>query len=93
VLQLSAATRRDNLETFPDFEALDEVPTLGVSVGLGTIVEQSRRVVLVMTGAEKHATVSRLHRCSGFTPDWPASFIYDCRNPAIFVDRLASPAG
>jgi glucosamine-6-phosphate deaminase len=92
VLRLSAATRRDNLETFPDFEALDEVPTLGVSVGLGTIVEQSRRVVLVMTGAEKRAAVSRLRRCVDFTPDWPASFIYGCQNPAIFVDRFASPA-
>ena len=92
VIRLSAATRRDNLETFPEFEALDEVPTLGVSVGLGTIVEQSRRVVLVMTGAEKRAAVSRLRRCADFTPDWPASFIYRCQNPTILVDRFASPA-
>ncbi len=92
VIQLSAATRCDNLETFPDFGALDEVPTLGVSVGLGTIVEQSRRVVLVMTGEEKRAAVSRLRRCADFTSDWPASFIYRCQNPTIFVDRFASPA-
>jgi glucosamine-6-phosphate deaminase len=92
LIQLSTATRRDNLETFPGFTSLDEVPTLGVGVGLGTIVEQSRRVILVMTGPEKRAAVSRLRRCADFTPDWPASFIYRCQNPAIFVDRFASPA-
>ena len=91
VIQLSLATRRDNLETFPGFASLDEVPTLGVSVGLGTIAEQSRRVILVMTGAEKRAAVSRLRRCADFTSDWPASFIFRSRNPTVFVDLLASP--
>jgi len=91
VIRLSTATRRDNLETFPDFANLDEVPELGVSVGLGTIVELSRRVALVMTGTEKRAAVSRLRRCTGFTSDWPASFIYSCRNPGVLVDQLASP--
>ena len=91
VIRLSLATRRDNLETFPGFASLDEVPTLGVSVGLGTIAEQSRRVILVMTGAEKRAAVFRLRRCADFTSDWPASFIFRCRNSTVFVDRLASP--
>ena len=91
VVQLSAATRSDNLETFPEFGSLDEVPTLGVSVGLGTIVEQSRHVTLVMTGVEKRAAVSRLRGCADFTSDWPASFIYRCQNPTILVDRFASP--
>jgi glucosamine-6-phosphate deaminase len=91
VIRLSAATRRDNLETFPDFASLDELPEFGVGVGLGTIVEQSRRVVLVMTGTEKRDAALRLRRCSDFTPDWPASFIYRCRNPMILLDRFASP--
>ena len=92
VIRLSTATRRDNLETFPDFASLEEVPEFGVGVGLGTIVEHSRRVALVLTGTDKRAAVSRLSRCADFTPDWPASFIYRCRNPRILVDRLASPA-
>ena len=62
------ATRRDNLETFPDFGNLDEVPEFGVSVGLGTIVEQSRRVVLVMTGASKREAVIRLRGCADSNP-------------------------
>ena len=70
----------------------DEVPELGVGVGLGTIVEQSRRVVMVMTGREKRAAVFRLRRCADFTAEWPASFIYRCENPMILVDRFASPA-
>ncbi len=92
VIQISTATRRDNLETFPDFASLDEVPKLGIGVGLGTIARQSRRVALVMTGADKRAAVLRLRRCADFTSDWPASFIYRCQNPVILVDRLASPA-
>ena len=92
VIRLSTATRRDNLETFPGFSSLDEVPKLGVSVGLGTIAEQARRVMLVMTGVEKRAALLRLRRCTDFTPEWPASFVYRCRNPMILVDRLASPA-
>ncbi len=92
VIELSAATRRDNLETFPGFANLAEVPSLGVSVGLGTIAEQARRVVLVITGAEKRSAVLRLRRCTDFTPEWPASFIYRCQNPLVLVDRFASPA-
>jgi 6-phosphogluconolactonase/glucosamine-6-phosphate isomerase/deaminase len=63
-----------------------------VGVGLGTIVEKSRRVVLVMTGADKRAAVARLRQCADFTSEWPASFIYRCQNPMILVDRFASPA-
>lgn len=92
VIQLSTATRRDNLETFPEFDSLDEVPKLGVGVGLGTIARRSRRVALIMTGVDKRAAVLRLRRCADFTPDWPASFIYRCQDPVILVDRLASPA-
>jgi glucosamine-6-phosphate deaminase len=91
VVPISLATRRDNRETFPGFASLDQVPTLGVSVGLGTIAEQSRRVVLVATGAEKRDAVSRLRRYTDFTPEWPASFIFRCRHPRVLVDRSASP--
>lgn len=91
VIRLSEATRRDNLETFPDFGSLDELPEFGVGVGLGTIVEQSRRVVLVMIGEGKRAAADRLGRCTDFTPDWPASFIYRCRSPRILLDRAANP--
>jgi glucosamine-6-phosphate deaminase len=91
VIRLETATRRDNLETFPDFGSLDELPEFGVGVGLGTIVEQSRRVVLVMIGEGKRAAAHRLSRCTDFTPDWPASFIYRCRSPRILLDSAASP--
>ena len=35
VVTLAEQTRRNNMATFPDFHALDEVPRFGVSVGLG----------------------------------------------------------
>ena len=90
VIRLSAATRRDNLETFPDFGSLEELPEFGVGVGLGTIVEHSRRVVLVITGTGKRDAALRLHRCADFTSAWPASFIYRCQSPMILLDRFAS---
>jgi len=91
VIRLSDTTRRDNLETFTGFRSLEQVPELGVSVGLATVVEQSRRVVLVMTGGERRAAVQRLRDCAGFDPDWPASVIYVCPNPTILVDHAALP--
>ena len=91
VIRLSEATRRDNLETFPGFGSLDELPEFGVGVGLRTIIEQSRRVVLVVTGSHKRGAVLRLRSCADFTPDWPASFIYRCRSPMILLDRAANP--
>jgi len=90
VIRLSMATRRDNLETFPDFGSLEELPEFGVGVGLGTIVEHSRRVVLVITGTGKRDAALRLHRCADFTSAWPASFIYRCQSPMILLDRFAS---
>src|SRR5262245_4384779 len=53
IIALAEATRQDNLSTFPQFKSLVEVPTHGVSVGLGTIVRASREAILVMHGAGK----------------------------------------
>jgi glucosamine-6-phosphate deaminase len=88
VVQLAATTRRDNLATFPDFGSLAEVPTHGVSVGLGTIAA-ARRVRLVLQGAEKAGATARLLALDGFDPAWPASLVYACADPEIWVDRAA----
>src|SRR5690606_32844684 len=90
IVELAPSTRRDNLSTFPAFASLDEVPTHGVSVGLGTIARLSRRVVLVMHGSHKRHAATRLAQCSDFTPDWPASVIYRCSQPLVLLDRAAA---
>jgi len=89
IVTLAETTRRDNLLTFPLFKGLNEVPTRGVSVGLGTIRLLSRRVVLLLHGAGKRAALKRLCSCRGFDPLWPASFIFECPNSLIFLDKEA----
>jgi glucosamine-6-phosphate deaminase len=90
VLALAESTRRDNLVTFPAFDSLDEVPTHGVSVGLGTIAA-ARVLRLVLHGAEKRFAAARLLDLDTFDPAWPASIVHDHSDAEIWLDRDALP--
>jgi glucosamine-6-phosphate deaminase len=90
VVRLAEQTRRDNLETFPSFGGdLDRVPHYGVTVGVGTIRDQSRQVVMVAHGAPKAHAVRRVAEAGRYQPGWPATILADCANPLLFVDRTA----
>ena len=93
IVTLAETTRRDNLATFPAFRSLDEVPTHGVSVGLGTITRLSRRVRLVIHGDAKRSTAARVLDATGFDPAWPATFISGCPDARIWLDAAAVPGG
>jgi glucosamine-6-phosphate deaminase len=88
VLELAESTRRDNLATFPDFASLDEVPTHGVSVGLGTIAA-ARTLRLVLHGADKRYAARRLLELDRFDPSWPASIVHEHADAMVFVDEEA----
>jgi glucosamine-6-phosphate deaminase len=90
VLPLAEQTRRDNMATFPDFATLDDVPRFGVSVGLGTIVEESLAVAMVLTGAAKRASAARVLAATDHDPAWPATFIHRCPQPRILLDAAAA---
>jgi glucosamine-6-phosphate deaminase len=90
VVALAESTRRDNLVTFPAFGSLDDVPTHGVSVGLGTIAA-ARALRLVLHGEEKRPAVSRLLELDGFDPAWPASIVHEHADAEIWLDRAAQP--
>ncbi|HEY4412745.1 MAG TPA: 6-phosphogluconolactonase [Gaiellaceae bacterium] len=90
VVALAETTRRDNLATFPDFASVDEVPTHGVSVGLGTIAG-ARALRLVLHGAGKRAATERLLALDSFDPSWPASIVHEHDDAEIWVDREALP--
>lgn len=92
VITLADTTRRDNLATFPGFRSIDEVPTHGVSVGLGTIARCSRAVRLVITGAGKRPTAARVLHAATFDPAWPATFIHGCPDPGVWLDAAADPS-
>jgi glucosamine-6-phosphate deaminase len=90
VVEIAETTRRDNLATFPGFASLEEVPTHGVSVGLGTIAA-SRALRLVLHGAHKQAATARVLELDAFDPAWPVSIVHEHGDAEIWVDRLALP--
>jgi glucosamine-6-phosphate deaminase len=90
VLPIAETTRRDNLVTFPEFTGLDDVPRLGVSVGLGTIAA-ARSLKLVLHGSDKRAAAARLLALDAFDPSWPASIVHDHPDSEIWIDRAAQP--
>jgi glucosamine-6-phosphate deaminase len=92
IIELSDETRRDNLQTFPSFGTLDAVPGHGVSVGMATIAA-SKAAIMVVWGAGKRLTLSRMRAATTYDPSWPATIIHECRNPEIVCDELAAGHG
>jgi glucosamine-6-phosphate deaminase len=90
VVGLAERTRRDNLTTFPTFGGLDEVPVYGVTVGVGTIQEQSKRVVMVVHGQDKAEAARRLSAAERYEPDWPATILSECAGARLFLDEAAA---
>src|SRR5262249_42109097 len=90
IVALVEHTRQDNLSTFPQFKSLDEVPTHGVSVGLGTIAGLSQEAVLVMHGAGKAESARRVQAGGHFESAWPGTLVHECRRGRILLDKAAA---
>jgi glucosamine-6-phosphate deaminase len=88
VVEIARTTRRDNLATFPRFASLDEVPTYGVTVGLGTIAA-ARALRLALHGEGKREATARLLELERFDEAWPASIVHEHDDAEIWVDRAA----
>jgi glucosamine-6-phosphate deaminase len=70
VVQLTESTRKANAEFFPGAA----VPTHAITMGIGTILE-SKRIVLLVAGSGKEAALERLQ--SGIVAeDFPASALW-----------------
>ena len=89
IVELAPTTRADNLVTFPDFASVDEVPTHGVSVGLGTIRRCSRSVWLVLHGTDKAESLRRVLAAAAHETAWPATFIHECPGAVVWSDADA----
>jgi glucosamine-6-phosphate deaminase len=91
VVRLAEQTRQDNLGTFPSFgREVDRVPRYGVTVGVATIREQSRQVVMVAHGQAKAPAVRRVAEADSYRPEWPATILTECARPQLFVDEAAA---
>jgi glucosamine-6-phosphate deaminase len=89
IIELSAETRRDNLQTFPAFGTLDAVPTHGISVGIDTIAA-AKECVMVVWGAGKRLTLERILNAERYEPSWPATAIHECVIREIVADTDAA---
>ena len=89
IIPLSEETRRDNLQTFPPFGTLEQVPHHGVSVGIDTIT-RARSAIMVVLGAGKRLTTQRMLAATGYEPDWPATLIHECAGGEIIADAGAA---
>lgn len=88
VVPLSEQTRNDNLETFPAFGSLANVPTQGVTVGIDTIA-RSREAMMVVWGESKRLTLSRILAARAYDVKWPATVIHECASREIIADVAA----
>lgn len=89
IVELARQTRVDNLATFPEFEALEDVPGHGLTVGVATIVENSRAAAMVVTGADKQTAFGRLASSGGYDPQWPATAYRLIPGAALYADSAA----
>ncbi|MFZ5673694.1 MAG: 6-phosphogluconolactonase [Pseudomonadota bacterium] len=92
IVPLAEETRRDNMQTFPDFRSLDDVPRFGVTVGIDTIARHSRQAVMIVWGEGKRLAFERLSKAQAYDPDWPASVVSICRGRDMLADEAAARA-
>lgn len=85
VVELHDATRADNQRHFP---AGRSVPTHAITMGIGTILE-ARRIVLVATGdAKSHAVADAIE--GPVTPACPASGLRQHAHVTVMLDPSAA---
>jgi glucosamine-6-phosphate deaminase len=89
IIQLSEETRRDNLQTFPAFGTLAAVPSHGVSVGIDTIAS-AKESAMIVWGAGKRLTLTRIRSAERYEPDWPATVIHECAVGEVHTDTDAA---
>lgn len=89
IVELSPETRRDNMATFPGFQSLAEVPTHGVTVGIGTIADLSRSAVMVCLGHSKQEAARRISTAARYDPSWPATIITEIPHAELWIDPSA----
>lgn len=90
IAQLGEATRRDNMDTFPEFTRLEMVPRHGVTVGIDTIARLSATAIMILAGAHKRLAFQRVTAADAYEPDWPATIISECRDASLLVDEAAA---
>lgn len=83
---LDSKTRDDAKDSFG---GLDKVPMKAVTMGIGSILD-ARRVIIIATGENKAEIVQKTLEQDGIAPeDCPAKFLLDHNDCQFLVDRVA----
>lgn len=90
IVALAEQTRRDNLATFPEFRGLDDVPSHGLTIGIGSIANLSKAVAMIVWGEGKREAFRRLSTATAYDPAWPATIAVECRNAELHADAGAA---
>lgn len=85
IVDLTESTRQANARFF---DRLDDVPRQAVSMGIGTIM-QARRILLIATGEEKASAVRDMLN-GAITPRMPASVLSLHRHVTVMLDNDAA---
>ena len=81
VVELTQSTRKANADLFPE----GQVPTHAITMGIGTILE-SRRIVLLVAGSGKEEALTRL-RSGEVSEAFPASALWKHPDVTVFAVR------
>ena len=90
VVTLAESTRLDNMHTFSEFSDLAEVPTRGVTVGIATISDLARELVMIVVGEQKRAAFTRVTEATTYDPAWPATVVHLGRWASVVADAAAA---
>lgn len=92
IVRIADDTRRDNLNTFPGFNDISEVPKYGISVGPATMVDNSKIVIMELIGSHKRQAFNRISNANSYESDWPSTVVHECKEFFILADKAAAYA-
>lgn len=72
------------------FKSKDEVPTHAITMGIGTILQNSKACYLLATGPAKADIIAALYAASSPNEDIPATALYAHKDVRIMLDKEAA---
>ncbi|KZN95434.1 glucosamine-6-phosphate deaminase [Aeribacillus pallidus] len=85
IVKLDQSTRKANARFF---QSIDEVPTKAITMGIETIME-SKKILLLVSGKEKSDALARLLGNSDISEEFPASILRQHNDVTVIADEEA----
>ncbi|MGY4110509.1 glucosamine-6-phosphate deaminase [Aeribacillus sp. SP014] len=85
IVKLDQSTRKANARFF---QSIDEVPTKAITMGIETIME-SKKILLLVSGKKKADALARLLGNSDISEEFPASILRQHNDVTVIADKEA----